>query len=84
MNYRFKNIDEVKIELEKKLEILKNESKEISTKINKISLSNEGIRKTLKGESEVMTIISGKAKLNPNNNHQLIYSFLQIIKFVIN
>ena len=84
MNYRFKNIDEVKKELKKKLEILKNESKEISAKINKISLSNEGIKKTLKGESEVMTIISGKAKLIPNNNHQLIQSFSQIIQFVIN
>jgi S-adenosylmethionine decarboxylase len=83
MNYRFKNVDEVNKELKNQLKILNNHSKKLSSKINKISSSDEGIKKTLEFKSEIMTAITNKAKLLPNNQHQLIHSFSQILQFVI-
>ncbi len=83
MNYRFKNIGNLNKELKKQFDLLKNNSINISSKINKISASDEGIEKTLKMESEIMVAITGKAKLLPNSQHQLMHSFLQIIQFVI-
>lgn len=82
MNYRFKNIDDVNKELKKHLKVLNANSKRLSAKIHKISSSDEGIKKTLRYESEVMSAATGRARLLPNDKHQLIHSFSQIIEFL--
>ncbi|MFA6572363.1 MAG: hypothetical protein WCT77_14140, partial [Bacteroidota bacterium] len=83
MNYRFKNVGAINKELKKQLRLLEEHSYDISSKINKISSSNDGIEKTFKIESDIINITSLKAKLLPNNRHQVMHTFLQIIKFVI-
>ena len=83
MNYRLKNICEVNNELKIQLKKLNAQSEELSNTIHKISVSDEGLEKTLKVESEIMTAITTKAKLLPNNRNQLGHSFSQIIQFVI-
>ncbi|MAE49836.1 hypothetical protein CMI48_03345 [Candidatus Pacearchaeota archaeon] len=81
MNYRFKNIGEVNLELKKQLRALKRQSKEISLSINKLGKSKEGVKQSLELESEIMVAVTGKAKLLPNKQHQLVHSFSHIIQF---
>jgi S-adenosylmethionine/arginine decarboxylase-like enzyme len=83
MNYRLKNICEVNNELKLQLKQLNEQSERLSNTIHKISASGEGIENILKVESEIMTAATIKAKLLPNNQHQLVHSFSQIIQFVI-
>ncbi|MCD4762354.1 S-adenosylmethionine decarboxylase [bacterium] len=84
MNYRYKNIGEVKKELIKYSKILEKESNKISSIIHNISKANKGVEKIFKSENEVMKIISGRAKLLPiTNRHQLLNTFLQILQYII-
>ena len=82
MPFKYKNIDEAKKELKKRIKIIHNNSKSIGSVLKK-STSEEKIQTTLEIEKEVITIILRKAKLKKATKHRLLSTYLQMLDYVI-
>ena len=81
MPFKYRNIDEAKKELKKKIKIIHNNSKSISSALKK-STSEDKIKTTLEIENEIITLISRKAKLKKATKISwLPFSFKLILQF---
>ncbi len=82
MPFKYKNIDDAKKELKKKIKVVYNNRKFISSALKKLT-SKEKIQTTLEMEKEIITIISRRAKLKKATEHRLLTTYLQMLDYVI-
>jgi S-adenosylmethionine/arginine decarboxylase-like enzyme len=83
MGFRYENIDDAKKQLIGVIDSVKRKGDYLSSSIMNAVNANEGIEKTIKSENEIMTVISGKARLPANERHQLLTTYVRMLEYIV-